>query len=737
VNHHLNDLMLQRNGPLTNLLKRTPGNFGIGQVPTDTAPTSTTSIVCGYCSTGCNLEAHLIDGQAVGLTPSVSNVVNIGMACPKGWEALTPLAASDRAAHPQLRKHRGKTAKQISWSKAAATFCERFKEIQKQHGDESVAFISTGQIPSEEMALLGSFARFGMNIQHGDGNTRQCMATSVVAYKESFGFDAPPYTYQDFEESDLIILIGSNLCIAHPVMWQRIMKNPHNPETIVIDPRNTETAAAATQHIPLQPKSDLLLFYSIAHVLIRNNWINKEFITAHTSGFDDFAVHVSTFSPDRAARDTGIAAQTIEALAEKIHRGLRVSFWWTMGVNQSYQGVRTAQAIINLALMTGNIGKPGTGANSITGQCNAMGSRLFSNTTNLIGGHQFSDPQDRSKVATALQIPTDVIPSTTSLAYHEILDQILNEKIKGLWIIATNPAHSWINQKMCRDILSRLDFLVVQDMYDNTDTAKLADLTLPAAAWGEKEGTFINSERRVGLVKQVSRAPGEALSDFRIVKLLAKYWGCHELFSHWETPQDVFQSIKEATRDQPCDMTGIRDYQHLEQTGGIQWPFPDEGPPLLDRQRRLFADGMFYHDDGRARFIFDTPQPLPEPPSSKYPLLLITGRGTSAQWHTNTRTSKSPALRQLYPQNVYVEVNSSDAAKYKLQPEQQIIVESQRGKLLATVAISHNIGPGQVFIPMHYVETNRLTRAHFDPHSKQPSYKDCAVRLRYADYRDH
>ncbi|MBT4844965.1 MAG: molybdopterin-dependent oxidoreductase, partial [Planctomycetaceae bacterium] len=256
-------------------------------------------------------------------------------------------------------------------------------------------------------------------------------------------------------------------------------------------------------------------------------------------------------------------------------------------------------------------------------------------------------------------------------------------------------------------------------------------------AWGEKEGTFINSERRVGLVKQVSRAPGEALSDFRIIKLLAKHWGSHELFDHWETPQDVFQCIKEATRGQPCDMTGIRDYQHLEQAGGIQWPFPDKGPPLHDRQRRLFADGMFYHADRRARFIFDTPRSLPEPPSSKYPLLLITGRGTAAQWHTNTRTSKSPTLRQLYPQKVYVEVNSSDAAKYKWQPKQQIIVESQRGKLLATLAISQNIRPGQVFIPMHYVETNRLTRAHFDPHSKQPSYKDCAVRLRYPDYQDH
>src|SRR5687768_6583354 len=267
------------------------------------------------------------------------------------------------------------------------------------------------------MALLGAVAKLGMGIVHGDGNTRQCMATSVVAYKEAFGFDAPPYTYADFEASDVIVLWGSNLCVAHPVMWQRVCRNPHRPEIVVVDPRRTETATAATQHHALQPKSDLVLLYGLAHVLIANGWIDHAYVDAHTAGFDDFAAHVKPYTPERVAEATGLTVEAIERFAETIHRGERVSFWWTMGVNQSHEGVRTAQAIVALALLTGNIGRPGTGANSITGQYNAMGSRLFSNTTNLLGGRDFANEADRRDVAAVLGIDADRIPDRPSRAY--------------------------------------------------------------------------------------------------------------------------------------------------------------------------------------------------------------------------------------------------------------------------------------------------------------------------------
>jgi assimilatory nitrate reductase catalytic subunit len=731
-------------GPLTADLVRQPGGFGLGQLPVGEIPDATTTMVCGFCSTGCGLNVHLKDGEAIGLTPTATHPVNLGMACPKGWEALTVLQAADRATTPLLKDARGRQ-RPVSWDEGLKAFCERFKSIQRQHGPHSVAFLSTGQIATEEMALLGSLAKFGMGMLHGDGNTRQCMATSVVAYKQAFGFDAPPYSYEDLEQSDVIVLVGSNLCIAHPILWQRICRNRQQPQIIVIDPRKTETAMAATLHLPLRPKSDLTLLYGLAHLLVREGWIDRDFVSAHTGGFEGFRDHVQAFTPALVAEKTGVDEQTLERVARTIHEGQRVSFWWTMGVNQSYEGVRTAQAIINLALMTGNIGRPGTGANSITGQCNAMGSRLFSNTTNLLGGHEFSNAEHRQKVARVLGIDAALIPDRGSWAYDQMIEGILSEKIKGLWIIATNPAHSWINQHMLRDVLSRLDFLVVQDMYFTTETAQLADLVLPAAAWGEKGGTLINSERRIGLIKKVSKAPGQALADFSIFKAVAEYWGCGRMFDRWTSPEAAFHILKELSRGQPCDITGIRDYRMLDEQGGIQWPCAEDsdfgvqgsggdreqgtGDRKQWKHRRLFEDGRFYHPDGRARFVFDAPAAMPEPPSEKYPLLLLTGRGTAAQWHTQSRTSKSAVLRKLYPPEAYVEINPADARKANVKPNDRVTVQSQRGSIDAKAFVTYAVQPGQVFIPMHYEMVNQLTLAHFDPHSRQPSYKDCAVRI--------
>jgi assimilatory nitrate reductase catalytic subunit len=748
--------MHQRDGHLTRELLLEPGGFGLGHVPTRSKPDATTTMTCGYCSTGCGLNIHLKEGAAVGLTPATEYPVNLGMACPKGWEALTVLDSPDRATRPLMKDASGKLVP-TDWDTALHTFTDRFKEIQQRHGTDSVAFLGTGQIPTEEMALLGALTKFGMDILHGDGNTRQCMATSVVAYKQSFGFDAPPYTYKDFEESDAIVLVGSNLCIAHPIMWERVMRNPHSSEIIVIDPRMTETAMQATQHLAVAPKSDQSLLYGIARILIENDWLDDSFIEQSTSGFTEFAEYVQQFTLERVSADTGLDAEQIERLAATIHAGKRVSFWWTMGVNQSHQGVRTAQAIINLALMTGNIGRPGTGANSITGQCNAMGSRLFSNTTNLLGGHDFANEEHRSKVANILEIDSEKIPREPSWAYHEIIEGILRGKIKGLWVICTNPAHSWINQTQCRDILERLDFLVVQDMYHTTETAQMADLVLPAAGWGEKEGTFINSERRIGVLKKVRKAPGEALSDFSIFRLVAEYWGVGKMFEKWSSPEAVFQILKRLSEGQPCDITGVDDYRMLDEAGGIQWPFlKDEGRrqkdengnalgtvptgrtldewpagtvPKASTQRRLFEDGRFYHADGRAKFLFEDPRPMPEQPSSQFPMILLTGRGTASQWHTQTRTSKSAVLKKLYPAKLYVELNPADARKRGIKPQDTVLVLTQRGRLQATAFVTPTVQPGQLFLPMHYEEVNQLTDAVFDPYSKQPSYKACAAQV--------
>ncbi len=397
-------LFKQTTGPLTLELLREPGRFGLGQVPAGLVPDAVTTSICGFCSTGCRLRLHLKDGEAVGLTPETLYPVNLGMACPKGWESLAVLDSPDRATMPLLRDAEG-LQKEIGWDLALETMVTRFKSIQETHGKESVAFISTGQITNEEMAFLGALAKFGMGMKHGDGNTRQCMATAVAAYKQSFGFDAPPFTYADFEESDVLVFVGANPAIAHPILWQRVLMNTRSPEIIVIDPRRTESAQSATRHVSLKPKGDLWLLYALAHCIVRDDRVDASFLTDHTSGFEEFSAFLSAYAPSAVADRTGLSVEEIEDLARLVSDpSKRVSWWWTMGVNQSHEGTRTAQAIINLCLMTGNIGKPGTGANSITGQCNAMGSRLFSNTTSLIAGHEFADTAHRQKVADLLGI---------------------------------------------------------------------------------------------------------------------------------------------------------------------------------------------------------------------------------------------------------------------------------------------------------------------------------------------
>ena len=334
------------------------------------------------------------------------------------------------------------------------------------------------------------------------------------------------------------------------------------------------------------------------------------------------------------------------------------------------------------------------------------------------------------------------IPRRSSLAYDQIVEGIADGKIKGLWVVATNSAHSWIHQGKFNRNLEKLDFLVVQDMYSTTETAQRADLYLPAAGWGEKEGTLINSERRIGLVKKVRRAPGQALSDFHIFQLIAHYWGCGAMFTRWSSPEAVFQMLKEISQDMPNDITGIRDYRMLDECGGIQWPLSQaeasnhessgsEAP--IPSQRRLFEDGHFFTANKKARFIFENPREAPELPDEEYPFVLLTGRGTSSQWHTNTRTAKSDVLRKLYPKECYLEINPQDAKRLQIQRHSVVSVSSRRGQIRARAFVTPTVQPGQLFIPMHYSEANQLTFPAFDTYSRQPSYKSCAVKVEAAD----
>jgi assimilatory nitrate reductase catalytic subunit len=346
-----------------------------------------------------------------------------------------------------------------------------------------------------------------------------------------------------------------------------------------------------------------------------------------------------------------------------------------------------------------------------------------------LGGHDFKDPAHRLKVASVLQMDPERIPAEKSRAYDQILEDIDAGKIRALWVVATNSVHSWINHSRLRAVLEKLDFLVVQDLYHTTETAQVADLILPAAGWGEKEGTFINSERRIGLIKKVRHAPGVALADFQIFRLLAHAWGCGELFQSWTSPEAVFQILKELSKNQPCDFTGIQDYAQLDAEGGIQWPFPENAPTPPAVERRLFEDGNFFSANRRARLIFEQPRPAPELVDTDFPFVLLTGRGSSAQWHTLTRTGKSSSLRGLAPDHAWVEIHPTDAARLQIEPHSMVRIRSRRGYTEAVAFLTNTVQQGQIFMPMHFPEVNRLTFPAFDPYSRQPSYKNCAVTI--------
>lgn len=719
-------------GARTEELRRVSLEWDEGrQVPAARAPDEVMSSVCGFCSTGCSLDIHRRGGVPVNVLPTRGYPVNDGLACPKGWEAMVPMDAPERATRPLVR--RSNRMVPVSWPVAFEQFCNRVRSIQVEHGPESVAFLSTGQMVTEEMAFLGALAKFGLGMVHGDGNTRQCMATAVTAYKECFGFDAPPYSYADLERSDVVVLIGSNLAIAHPILFERLQHNEHEPEVIVVDPRVTETAMAATLHLAVKPKSDQELLYGMARELIARGAVDHAFIQAHTTGFEDFARFVDRYDMDSVESATGVPRSELCRAVDAVASGRRVSFWWTMGVNQGHAATRTAQAVIALALMTGSIGRPGTGANSITGQCNAMGSRLFSNTASLFGGRDFTDPIHRREVADTLGIDVERVPARPSMSYDAIIDGIEEGTVRGLWIIATNPSHSWIGHGRLHESLAKLDLLVVQDLYADTETACLADIFFPAAGWAEKDGTFVNSERRIGRVRAAHRPPGQARTDFEIFQGIAEQWGCGPMFRRWRSPAAVFDLLAELSRGRPCDITGVGGHAGIG-SAGVQWPWsssdastaPDGIP---DRERRLFADGRFFTADGRAKFIFDLPVEPPDRVSSELPLVLLTGRGTSAQWHTQTRTARSPTLRSLAPTQLHLELSPSDAETRGITSGQSVRVRSRFGELTATALVTPTLAAGQAFLPMHDPRVNALTAPAFDPYSRQPAYKHTAVEV--------
>ena len=680
---------------------------------------------CNYCALACNLDFYTEDGKIKRVVPTPHYPVNKGFSCIKGLNLDKQCTKFNGSKKPLLKMKDGER-KAIEWKEAFDLFASKMTAIQEKYGKESVAYISTGQLPTEEMALLGHVGRSYMGI-NGDGNTRLCMASAVVAYKQSFGFDAPPYTLKDLELSDTIFFIGANPVIAHPIAWGRVRKNK-DAKIITIDPRKSETAMNSDMWIDIKTKGDLALFYTLANVLIEKGWIDEDYINNYTEGFEDFKEHVKKYTLEDVEERTGISKMRVLELAKIIHEGKRVSFWWTMGVNQSYEAVRTAQAIINLALITGNMGREGTGANSLTGQCNAMGSRMFSNTTALYGGGEYNNKERRKVVADILGMDENMLPTKPTLDYEQIIKGINKGEIKGLWVVCTNPRHSFSNNEEFKKAMKNLDFFVVQDIYEDTDSSKECDLYLPSVPAIKKEGFLINTERRLSALVPVLEKEEDELSDYEIFLGIGEALGMGSLLDKWRTPEDAFKLLRECSKGMPCDITGVT-YERLRDSKGIQWPCR-EGEELESDERRLFEDGKYYTPSGKAKFIFEDVTENPNATNEEFPFNLNTGRGTVGQWHTHTRTREIQAVTNIVSQKAYVDINRKDAEKLDIKENDEVLIHSSNGHTSKFIArLTDNLKEKTLYAPIHYIETNLLTPSVFDPYSKEPSYKTVQVNI--------
>ena len=697
----------------------------LGFTSAQKVPDSWVATTCGYCSVGCGMFIGVKDGQAVSVRGNPDHPVNHGLLCPKGLSEHYAIAAETRARHPLLRKN-GRFVR-VSWDEALEILVRKFRSVQERHGPNALGVLSTGQLVTEEFYALGKLVQLGFGTKNYDGNTTLCMASAVSGYKRSFGSDGPPGAYEDLEKADVIVLLGANLADNHPILCQRLEANK-SKILIVADPRVTKTAMLADVYLPLKPRSDIALINGLIHTLLKNELVNRDYIAQHTVGFEALEQSVREYTPELVAQITGLSQELLVKTAILYGRARAPFIGWTMGVNHSSKGTETVNAINNLALVTGHVGKPGASPFSITGQCNAMGTREAGFTSSLPGYRKFESGADRKELARIWNVDSERVPISRGLAYPDIVEAALAKKIRALWVIATNPVVSFPNLGVLQQSLESLDFFVVQDGFHPTPTSGLADLVLPAAIWGEKEGTYTNSERRVSKVNAAVTPPGEAWTDLQIFLSISEKLGCRdELFPGWRGPKDAFEEWKRVSAGRLCDYSGL-DYSLIEQHGGIQWPFPAGGEEI--ETSRLYSDGTFPTEDGKARLVPVEWEPFPEQPTENYPFVLNTGR-TVEHWHTRTKTAEVRILQHLSP-NAWLEMNPRDAERLALQPHTLVDVVSSRGRTCGVeLRITEMVAPGQVFAPFHFAETNinRVTQSAFDPFSREPNYKQCAVRI--------
>ena len=724
---------------------------------------SVTRATCPYCGTGCGVLIETrptpTGRQIIRVQGDPAHPANFGRLCTKGstlhLTASEAVTRQTRLLHPMRRAQRGQPPERISWDAALDEAAERLADIVRRHGPEAVGFYGSGQLLTEDYYVLNKLVKGLLGTNHLDTNSRLCMSSAVAGYKATLGSDAPPACYEDFDHARTLFITGSNTAWAHPILFRRIEDAKRaRPEMklIVVDPRRTETADMADLHLAILPGTDVALYNGMLHILARDGLLDMAHVQRHTHGFEELMAVVRDFTPEAVAQTCGIAQADLETAARWFGEHTPTLSLYCQGLNQSSSGTDKNAALINLHLATGQIGQPGAGPFSLTGQPNAMGGREVGGMANLLSAHRdLGQPADRAEVAAFWGLPE--VPAQPGKTAVEMFEAAARGEVKALWIACTNPAQSLPDQATVRKALATAEFVVVQEAFATTATCDFADLLLPATTWGEKDGTVTNSERRISRVRAAVPPSGEARHDWAIFTDLGQRLearlpgrtatyrpGMATLFPY-TTPESVWTEHRDSTRGRDLDITGLS-YALLDALGPQQWPMPEGA---TQGTARLYTDGRYATPDGRARFAALRYEPVHEPRDQRFPFSLNTGR-LCDQWHGMSRTG---TLGRLFGHvaEPTLDMNPADLARLGLQDGDLVQVQSRRGQLIAPAVGDAGVTPMQAHMAMHWGQealsgvdakgqpvagVNALTDPAFCPKSRQPELKHAAVRIQRA-----
>ncbi len=692
---------------------------------------------CPYCGLGCGLEVGVKAGRIVEIRGQKEHPGNNGDICGLPANYAPIFTAGSRLTRPMLRRN-GELVP-VSWEEAIHHVADGFKRIIEEHGPDAIAFYGGAINLTEEYYLMNKLMKAAIGTNNMECSTRLCMASTAAGFISTLGADAPPTCYADIEEADLFLVAGQNAAVSVPVLFRRLQaaKKANGTRVVLIDPRRTETAAIADIHLQLRPGTDVALNNGLAHVLLKEGFVNEERVEHYASGLDDLKELVEEYPPGRVAEITGCPQEQIVEAARTIGRAKNMLTFWFQGYNHSSQAVYKNNSLHNLSLLTENFCRPGAGPLSITGEANAMGNRWVGALAHLLPGMRIvTNSQHRQEVADFWGIPAEKIPAVPGRSIIDMIKGLHSGDIRGLWIMTTNPAASLPHTRWVREGLAKAELLVVQDIFHPTETTLLGDAVLAAAQWCEKTGTFISAERRIQLVEQVIEPPGEAKPDYEIIWLTARAMGYEHMFPY-RSPEQVFEEWKSITQGRICDMNGVTYSRLRDGEPGLQLPCPTPDHPGTER---LFTDYRFPRPDGRAALLARNYTGPAETADGEYPFALITGR-LAHHFNTRTRTGHVPQLNRKAPAG-FVDIHPDDAARLSITEGCNVRVSSRRGSVCLPARLNDRLLPGTIFIPFHYGDVpsavygagedqgaNLLTNPAYDIHSKQPEYKYTAVKV--------